>query len=72
MLSLLTMCMFVSCLLVDVNECTDEDLCSPFADCTNFDGSFNCSCIPGYAGNGSHCEGKPLYFISKLHSVYIT
>jgi hypothetical protein len=41
---------------IDVNECTDEDLCSPFADCTNFDGSFNCSCIPGYAGNGSHCE----------------
>ena len=29
------------------------------ADCTNIKGSFYCTCIKGYAGDGVTCSGKP-------------
>ena len=27
-------------------------------DCNNTEGSFNCTCKPGYSGNGVHCTGN--------------
>lgn len=43
----------------DVNECArDLDNCSPFATCTNLQGSFSCACNEGYFGNGVTCEGE--------------
>ncbi|XP_066299172.1 uncharacterized protein [Branchiostoma lanceolatum] len=41
---------------IDVNECdTNADNCHIYATCSNTDGSFNCSCNPGYQGNGTSC-----------------
>ncbi|KAM7427680.1 hypothetical protein ABFA07_021226 [Porites harrisoni] len=42
----------------DVDECrssTDND-CSTNATCNNTKGSYNCSCKPGYSGNGRNCS----------------
>ena len=42
----------------DIDECEDGDgPCDENAECTNFDGSFNCTCNDGYAGNGFCCQG---------------
>ncbi|XP_078702689.1 uncharacterized protein LOC144928343 [Branchiostoma floridae x Branchiostoma belcheri] len=41
----------------DVNECTANP-CHEFADCTNTDGSYTCTCRDGYMGNGKNCTGR--------------
>ena len=47
------------CLFSDIDECTNATHnCHYNATCTNLDGSFNCTCDPGYMGNGTYCEGK--------------
>lgn len=40
--------------LSDINECFDN-VCDPFADCTNNEGSYTCKCKEGYSGNGKEC-----------------
>ena len=44
----------------DVDECRRGlDNCHPNADCFDVPGSFNCSCKPGYTGDGvMNCTGK--------------
>lgn len=42
----------------DIDECNEETPCDLNAVCVNFDGSFNCSCMEGYTGNGTLCDGK--------------
>ena len=32
--------------------------CDENANCTNTDGSYNCSCNPGYEGDGFNCTGN--------------
>ena len=51
--------MIQSCIwLADVNECiTGEHSCDANADCNNTEGSFECTCKPGYSGNGVNCTG---------------
>jgi cysteine-rich repeat protein len=40
----------------DINECDREtDNCSDFGTCSNVDGSFECACNSGYAGDGVLC-----------------
>ena len=42
----------------DVDECQiSSHNCSDNATCINTEGSFNCSCKPGYIGNGYNCTG---------------
>ena len=42
----------------EVNECTTGvNNCDANADCNNTEGSFECTCKPGYSGNGVHCTG---------------
>ena len=42
--------------VLDVDECfVGSDLCDSHADCTNTISSYECTCIVGYAGNGSYC-----------------
>ena len=42
--------------------------CHENANCTNNEGSYNCSCNPGYEGDGFNCTGKnisTLFFCTK-------
>ena len=43
----------------DINECDRDELnnCDENAQCTDMDGSYNCSCNFGYSGNGYTCTG---------------
>ena len=46
------------CCLADIDECeTGSDNCHENAQCTNTEGSFTCSCNPGYTGDGIECSG---------------
>ncbi len=43
----------------DVDECQNEEHnCDVNARCNNTFGSFNCTCLQGYVGNGVNCSGK--------------
>ena len=44
----------------DVNECANRthNNCDENAQCTDTPGSFNCTCNPGYEGNGLNCTSK--------------
>ena len=46
-------------LILDIDECSEKkDNCSDpsRANCTNIPGGFNCEYLPGYKGDGFHCE----------------
>ena len=49
---------------LDIDECTlegpERHNCDVNATCINTVGSFNCSCNPGYRGNGTSCQSKIL------------
>lgn len=46
-------------ILSDIDECTTtRHDCSPFADCNNVPGSYECRCKSGFTGNGNTCTGK--------------
>ena len=43
----------------DINECdTGKHQCDSHAFCNNTKGSYNCTCKPGYFGNGFNCTGN--------------
>ena len=43
---------------LDIDECAaGTSTCHADADCINTKGSYNCSCKPGYQGDGRKCEG---------------
>ena len=43
----------------DINECVRGIYkCSSDAFCNNTRGSYNCTCKPGFTGNGQECKGK--------------
>ena len=39
----------------DINECIGLNDCDINSECNNTDGSYDCSCDPGYSGNGREC-----------------
>uniref|UniRef100_A0A8C5N0R0 Mucin-like protein n=1 Tax=Leptobrachium leishanense TaxID=445787 RepID=A0A8C5N0R0_9ANUR len=39
----------------DVDECAQNNTCSPNAVCTNTWQSYNCTCKQGFSGNGTYC-----------------
>ena len=42
----------------DIDECAEGiSTCDADAECVNTNGSYNCSCNPGYYGDGTNCEG---------------
>ncbi len=47
-------------LLSDINECAinGTNNCHKHANCSNDVGSFSCSCMNGFTGNGTFCEGE--------------
>ena len=45
----------VTC-LSDIDECAmGTDNCHMYAECTDTEGSFNCTCNPGFEGDGVNC-----------------
>ena len=44
--------------ILDLDECVGVNRCHANAQCTNTDGSYTCSCLDGYTGNGKNCTGK--------------
>ena len=43
----------------DIDECErDTDNCSVNANCSDTEGSFNCTCVAGYEGDGVNCTSK--------------
>ena len=58
-------------LLIDINECvrTDND-CDVNAECSNTDSSYNCSCNPGFLGNGSFCCELVIFSVYQSYVLY--
>lgn len=51
-------------ILLDVDECAmGTDGCSYNAICTNNVGSYNCTCLSGFSGDGVNCAGTLLFFL---------
>lgn len=52
---------------IDVDECSSNThKCHRSANCINTVGSYNCSCKPGFTGNGRQdCNGKYTYYWSR-------
>ena len=47
---------------VDIDECElEQHNCGAHAACNNTAGSYNCTCISGYEGDGINCSGKCVY-----------
>ena len=55
---------FISiCLFTDEDECQNgTHNCDVNAKCSNTIGSFTCTCLPGYSGDGVQCSGESYYF----------
>ena len=54
---------------LDVDECTLGTFsCSAGAVCINTLGSYNCSCKPGYSGDGQVCTGETLFSFVNLET----
>ena len=51
----LTFCLIAP--VVDIDECSLSHGCDSSATCQNTDGSYSCSCLNGYTGNGITCRG---------------
>ena len=47
----------------DVDECVGTNNCSVKASCANTDGSFSCTCYPGYTGDGTTCTGEGIQYL---------
>ena len=48
--------------LIDIDECTtNRHNCDINASCNNTEGSHNCTCKPGYSGDGSNCTGNDVF-----------
>ena len=44
---------------LDIDECAiNAHNCDENANCTDTDGSFECTCVSGYMGNGILCQSK--------------
>ena len=44
---------------IDIDECVlGQHLCHMFANCTDVEGSYNCSCLDGFYGDGFNCTGN--------------
>ena len=46
---------------VDINECK-TDPCHVSGECSNTVGTFACTCLDGFLGDGFTCEGRKTFF----------
>ena len=64
-------CLFVF-LFIDINECEMEiDNCHENATCNNTFGSFECTCIAGFDGEGVECTSKIIGKGPSIHYQYV-
>ena len=64
--------MYLFIQFTDVNECELEAYpCSPNANCTDADGSFNCTCREGFEGDGFNCTGISTLSIFTVTDMYL-
>ena len=51
----------------DIDECEKQmDDCSVNANCSDNEGSFNCTCVTGYEGNGVNCTSKCKSYVAGI------
>ncbi len=52
----------------DIDECASESAnnCDSKANCTNTEGSYNCTCFNGYSGNGTNCTGMKIFIENRF------
>ena len=51
----------------DINECSvGTHVCHKNANCSNTRGSFFCTCLTGYAGDGVQCVGRSCFYHTKI------
>ena len=63
-------CQHISCSSTDNNECSlGTHTCDPNANCTDTDGSYNCTCINGFEGDGFSCVGKYLLCLKHIFNI---
>ena len=56
---------------VDMDECSAKETpCGKNSRCTNSAGSFFCSCLRGYVGDGKTCKGMESRVTINLSCVY--
>ena len=57
----------------DFDKCKDQDLnkCCEKAKCTNTEGSYNCTFIDGYVGDGFLCQGNGCIFVVYFITIYM-
>ena len=55
----MSVCICMNCIsLQDIDECLLNDICSKDAKCANTPGSYSCTCLSGFEGDGKECKGK--------------
>ena len=54
-------------MIIDIDECLSHP-CDSNATCLNTIGSFTCTCIEGFTGDGSQCDGERLILL-QINSV---
>ena len=66
MLPAIVVTLFVFFYIPDIDECAvNRGNCSELANCTNIPGSYSCTCITGYTGDGFTCTGEFQYSLSR-------
>ena len=57
--------------IVDIDECaTNNGNCSSLATCHNVEGSYYCTCMTGYTGDGFTCTGiSHLFYVSSVSTI---
>ena len=62
-------------IISDIDECEEGTYnCSSNAVCNNTKGSYNCTCKPGYEGDGNHCTGdifRTLVILNAIESIAV-
>lgn len=55
-------------LTTDIDECANPEAndCETNAVCNNTEGSYSCSCVSGYKGDGKNCTGNRFFQLSKM------
>ena len=56
---------------IDIDECNENrNNCDDNANCTNTNGSFTCTCIEGWSGDGVTCTSEFIIIINRqsLHA----